>query len=114
MTAEPRKIMATIERTDTQLRQQYAAIHAHIVQQLPLLKATFAEPGGWWNTCAGLDGAREEFAGFISNIEYNFGAASACCTLPEQGAEHGQRLRQIADAVSGYRDDMDAWQEAMA
>jgi len=108
------EIMATIEATDNQLRAQYAAIHAHILEQLALLKTTFGNAGSWWHSAAGLEDAVAEFAAFISNIEHNFGAHSACYALLESGAEHRQRLQQIAAAAGAYLDDMDAWQEAIA
>jgi len=108
------EIMATIEATDQQLRQQYAVIHSHILQRLALLKTTFGDARSWWHADADLAEALAGFECFISNVEYNFGEHSACYALLESGAHRSMRLQQIASAVSGYRDDRAAWQEAIA
>lgn len=107
-------IIQTLEATEQDIRQQYAAKQAQTLEKLTLLKTLFFDNNKWWNITGGLESACENFRIFIDNIEQNFGTTSRCYERIDSTVNRSRRLREMLEAITHYPVDRQAWSATLA
>lgn len=107
------QIMQTLESTEQNIRQQYAAKQVQIQEKLQLMKSIFFDKDNWWNTTNGMESAKMNFTAFITNIEQNFGDASRCYELIDSDVIRDKRFKEMLEAISQYPADRQAWKNAL-
>jgi hypothetical protein len=109
-----RQIAGILDAVHAELSDKYRARRAQICARLDELRAVFNEPARWWNRTPGLDGALNDFASFIDNIQYNF-VNQSCDPAPTDASRVWPewRERQL-DAIEGLPADRRAWRTALA
>ena len=107
------QIMQTLESTEQNIRQQYAAKQVQIQEKLQLMKSIFFDKDNWWNTTNGMESAKMNFTAFITNIEQNFGDASRCYELIDSDVIRDKRFKEMFEAISQYPADRQAWKNAL-
>lgn len=103
------EIETVVEQTLCRLRSQYAQKQQQILERLERLKLVFQEEWNWWNRSPDCSPGREAFAGFIANMECNFGADSRGYALVDDPDHRQQRNRQLVEAIARYGQERQAW-----
>jgi hypothetical protein len=107
------QIIQTLESTEQDIRQQYAAKQVQIQEKLQLMKSIFLDSNNWWNTANGMEPAIMNFMAFINNIEQNFGDASHCYELIDSDVNRNKRFKQMLEAIIEYPANREAWKSIL-
>ncbi|MDH3949244.1 MAG: hypothetical protein OEU74_09830, partial [Gammaproteobacteria bacterium] len=102
-------IIKTLESTEQEIRQQYAAKQVQIQDKLKLMKSIFFDSNKWWNTTSGMEPARENFTIFINNIEQNFGEDSRCYEIIDSDVNRSMCFKDMLEAIIKYPADRQNW-----
>jgi glycosyltransferase involved in cell wall biosynthesis len=106
---EKQIILQTLEATEQDMRQRYAAKQVQIHDKLNLLKSIFFDNNNWWNTISGMESVKANFTTFINNIEQNFGAAARCYEFIDSEVNRSMRFEKMLEAIRAYPVDKQNW-----
>lgn len=106
-------VLDTVKSVEQQLAHKYRRKRVQIIDRLGQIKTLFEASESWWNSMPGLEEARKNLGDFISNVEHNFGAASAGYELVGSEEHRDKRRNEIAAAISNYSSDRRAWEAAL-
>ncbi|MBK6741850.1 MAG: hypothetical protein IPG66_02305 [Hydrogenophilales bacterium] len=109
----PDAVAGMVDGIETGMRQRYKNKQVQIVEKIDRLDTLFNEPGRWWNSDDCLAGARADFSRFIDNMRGNFAADAPGWRLIESARHGAARKAAIGEAILRYRDDRDAWRNAL-
>lgn len=102
-------IIQTLEATEHDIRQRYAAKQVQIRDKLKLLKSLFFDSNNWWNTISGMESVTANFTTFIDNIEQNFGETARCYVLIDSEVNRSNRFKEMLEAIFEYPADRQNW-----
>ena len=102
-------IIQTLEATEHDIRQRYAAKQVQIRDKLKLLKSLFFDSNNWWNTISGMESVKANFTTFIDNIEQNFGETARCYVLIDSEVNRSNRFKEMLEAIFEYPADRQNW-----
>jgi len=109
-----RQVADTLDAVHAELSDKYRARRALISARLDELRAVLHGPAHWWNRTPALDGALNDFAAFVENIQHNFASGSSGpAPVDASRAWPAWRERQL-DAIVGLSADRQAWCRALA
>jgi hypothetical protein len=107
-----REIAGTVRKTRDKLWKIYSEKFAAADEHISRLRHCLSLPG-WWGGPGETEDAAKRFGLFCDLAESNFSTrAEGCGRLSEQMGEDGM-LGRIIDSISLYREDEEAWGEAL-
>lgn len=106
---EKQMIIKTLEATEHDMRQRYAAKQVQIRDKLSQLKSLFFDNNNWWNTISDVESIKANFTTFINNIELNFGATARCYELIDLEENRNNRCKEMLEAIMAYPVDRQNW-----
>ena len=110
---ERAQVARVLDAVHAELSEKYRERRALIVIRLDALRALLDGSAEWWNRYDALDGAMQDFANFVENIEFNFGIGSSQPAPFEDSASWPAWRAHLLDAMVGLPADHQAWQAAL-
>lgn len=102
-----------LDAVHAELSEKYRERRALIAIRLDALRALLEGSVEWWNRCDALDGAMQDFANFVENIEFNFGIGSSQPAPFDDSASWPAWRAHLLDAMVGLPADHQAWRGAL-
>ncbi len=103
-----------IHKTIKSMTDIYSRKQIEISAKTSTLKTHLNNTEFWWNNNPELSQARQNFAHFIDNIEYNFGKNALIYKIINSEETLNLYHKKIADAITAYSNDSVLWQDILA